>query len=284
MKLKVLLLVIAILCLSVFVVACGEDDTTTAGETPDGTTTAATTTKETTKKTTKVTSCKCTTTVATTTIVPAELIAKLPAKLPDNSTYDIHTRIGLDAEADYLSISGNYQNLKFTADGAIHGNGLSMEVNPADSAPRVQAFIDLLDPFMPEGVKGIMWHVDFSAAAPVDGKPMCTSTTINVNNYRANHGGTGTAKGYYYKDGAWVETTNVNACRMEIPNNFKGWVYIPLSEYWKSGSSDASGDLFDASTKLGLSNVIISNIRLYTDGYEMVAGKPIIFDEVLYVK
>ena len=284
MKLKTLLLVLAILCVSLFVVACGDEDTTTAGETPDGTTTAATTTKETTKKTTKVTSDRRTTTVATTTIVPAELIAKLPAKLPDNSTYDIHTRIGLDAEADYLSISGNYQNLKFTADGAIFGNGLSMEVNPQDQYPRVQAFIDLLDPFAPEGVKGIMWYVDFSAAVPVSSTPMCTSTTINVNNYRANHGGAGTAKGYYYKDGAWIETTNVNACRMEIPDNFKGWVYVPLSEYWKGGSSDASGDLFDGTTKLGLSNVIVTNIRLYTDGYEMVAGKPIIFDEVLYVK
>ena len=53
MKLKTLLLVVAILCVSLFVVACGEDETTTAGENPDGTTAAATTTKETTKKTTK---------------------------------------------------------------------------------------------------------------------------------------------------------------------------------------------------------------------------------------
>ena len=284
MKLKTLLLVLAILCVSLFVVACGDEDTTTTtAETPENTTAAATTTKETTTKATTTKKTTVTTTTVTTTLDP-NYKNLLPAKLPDGSTFDIHTRIGLDSADDYVNISGNYQNLKFTTDGAIYGNGLSMEVNPADSAPRVQAFIDLLDPFTPEGVKGIMWHVDFSAAAPVADKPMCTSTTINVNNYRANHGGAGTAKGYYFKDGAWVETTNVNACRMEIPANFKGWVYIPLSEYWKSGSTDSAGDLYDAGTKLGLGNVFVQNIRLYTDGYEMVAGKPIIFDEVLYLK
>ena len=276
MKLKTLLFVVAILCVSLFVVACGEDETTTA-EQGDNTTTAATT-KATTKKTTKERTTVATTTTVTTTLDP-NYKNILPAKLPDNSTYDIHTRIGLDAEADIMAISGNYANGKFTTTGAIYGGAWSMELDTVKNS-RMEAYVDLLDPFTPEGVKGIMWYVDFSAVAPAEGKEMCTSTTINTNAYRskldANVAGSGI--GYYYKDGAWVETQAINACRMQIPSQFKGWVYVPITSY------NGAADLFDAGTKLGLGNVFVQNIRLYTDHYVFEAGKPIIFDEIIYVK
>ena len=279
MKLKTLLLIVAILCVSLFVVACNGEETTAANDDPQGgdvTTTAkaVTTTKKatTTKKTTV------TTTTVTTTLDP-NYKTKLPAKLPDGSTFDIHTRVGLDSIDDYVAVNGNFTDMAFTETGAIYGKAISMKVDPAKNS-RIEAYVDILDPFTPEGVKGIMWYVDFSAAVPVEGKAMCTSTTINTNTYRSKvvDGVEGSGKGYYYKDGAWVETQAINACRMEIPSQFKGWVYVPITSY------NGAGDLFDAATKTGLGNVFVQNIRLYTDHYDYATSGAVIFDEVVYVK
>ena len=295
MKLKTLLLVVAILCVSLFVVACGEDETTTAGENPDGTT-AATTTKATTKKTTRETTTKVTTTTVTTTLDP-NYKNLLPAKLPDNSTFDIHTRVGLDAEADYLAFSGvKYANLEWPTSGGVYGGcikfGCSQTAGTNGTPNRAEGTLELLDPFTIEGVKGIMFYVDASAltangaggSQPVPAGQVAFSVVMGNNAYRSNKNGVGTAKGYYYKDGVWTETSNANACRMAVPDKFKGFIYVPLGEFWKGGKTDASGELYDANG-IGLGNVIVDQLKLYTEGYDYAAaGAAVIFDEVLFVK
>ena len=290
MKLKTLLLVVAILCVSLFVVACGDDVETTAGGEGEGTTAAATTTKATTKKTTAEKTTKATTTTVTTTLDP-NYKNIIPAKLPDGSTYDIHTRLGLDAEADYVSFDGQkYANLEWATTGGAYGGclkfGCHQTVN--NGGPnRAEGTLVLLDPFMPEGVKGILLYVDASGltangAGSVPAGQVAFSITIGTNTYRSNKGGNNTAKGYYYKDGAWVETTNVNACRMAVPNGFKGWMYVSITEYWKS-NVDSAGDLYDANG-IGLENVIVDRFNLYTEGYDYTTAGAIIFDEILFVK
>ena len=287
MKLKTLLLIVAILCVSLFVVACNGEETTAANDDPQGgdvTTTAkaVTTTKKatTTKKTTV------TTTTVTTTLDP-NYKTKLPAKLPDGSTFDIHTRIGLDAEADYVKFASSESKIAgitWITSGGVYGGALKFACNMTlnnGAGNRAEGNLELLDPFLPEGIKGVMWYVDFSG---VDADPakngMCTSVTINGNTYRskldANVADSG--KGWYYKDGAWVETQAVNACRMEIPAQFKGWLYVPITSY------NGAGDLYDAATKTGLGNVFVQNMNLYTDHYVYSDSKFIIYDEIVFVK
>ena len=282
MKLKTLLLVVAILCVSLFVVACGGDDTTAANEDPTVTTTAAeTTVATTTKATTTKKTTTATTTVAATTI-PTDLIAKLPSKLPDNSTFEIGVRVGFESENDFLTVNGNFANSEFTATNALYGNAFKFSsiTSREGSARRGEAYIDHLDPFTPEGIKGLMWYIDFSDVTrnPDGSHGLCTSITFNTNSYRSNLGGAGAAKGYYYKDGAWVETKNVNACRMEVPDGFKGFVYVPLTSY------GGAGDLYDATTGIGLGNVFAQNFRVYTDGYTYTDDHFVLIDELLYVK
>ena len=101
MKLKTLLLVVAILCVSLFVVACGDDVETTAGGEGEATTTEATTTVATTTKATTTKKTTTATTTAAATGIPSELTSLLPTKLPDNTTPDILHRISFDTEDDY---------------------------------------------------------------------------------------------------------------------------------------------------------------------------------------
>ena len=279
MKLKTLLMVVAMLCVSLFVVACGGGDDTTATpgtQAPGATTTKAQTT--TTKKTTKTTTTQVTTTTVTTTLSP-DFFTKIPAKLPNNETYEIGFRMGLESEDDFVSVTGNYDNGKFTTTGAIFGNAWSFECSAAKiaagSAQRMESYMDLLDPFDVEGVKGVLWYVDFSnVTMNTAGAGNATSTTFNDNKWRSNKEG---AIGYYLKDGEWVQTANVTSCRMSIPSGFAGWVYVPITSY------TGEGELYDGTTGKGLSNYI-TRVRLYTDGYVYETGKTIIFDEVLYVK
>ena len=108
--------------------------------------------------------------------------------------------------------------------------------------------------------------------------PLCASVTLNGNDYRANMADHGSV-GYYYKDGAWVETKNVNACRMEVPAGFCGWIYVPATSYCDSNKNpvvDANGKFND---------IAVENMRCYTDGYVYTdaAENYIIFDEIIYV-
>ena len=285
MKLKTLLMVVAMLCVSLFVVACGGGDDTTATpgtQAPGATTTKAQTT--TTKKTTKTTTSKVTTTTVTTTLSP-DFFTKIPAKLPNNETYEIHTRYGLDAENDYLSFTGEkYTNLQWINNG-IYGNAISFACSmTADKGNpnRAEGTLNLMDPLQMQGVKGVLWYVDFSKLSknPAQtnvGDGVCTSVTLEGNTYRSNLGGNGTSTGYYLKDGEWVQTTNVNACRMNVPDKFAGWLYVPLSSY------GGAGDLYDATTGIG-NEKFITKFNLYTDGYTYTDQASVVFDEIIFVK
>ena len=108
--------------------------------------------------------------------------------------------------------------------------------------------------------------------------------TINGNSFRSNKNGLRTAEGWYFKDGAWIKTTNVHACRMDVPDKFAGWIYVPISQYWASGKTDSAGTLYDASTGLGMTGVWVSSMCLYTEGYILTDQESITFDEILFVK
>ena len=291
MKLKTLLLVVAILCVSLFVVACGDDVETTAGGEGEATTTEATTTVATTTKATTTKKTTTATTTAAATGIPTELTSLLPTKLPDNTTPDILHRISFDTEDDFLAANANATNKEFTATGAIYGKAFrfSSIMSREGTARRGEAYMDLLDPFSTEGIKGLLWYIDFSDVEvnPAVTTGLCTSVTFNTNGYRSKFvdGVEGSGIGYYYKDGVWTETkANVNACRMPVPEKFKGWIYVPITSYTKGGSSTASGDLFDASTKVGLANVFVTNFRVYTDGYTYSDDHYVLVDELLYLK
>ena len=288
MKLKTLLLVVALLCVSLFVVACGGgDDTTEAPGTdaPGATTTEATTTK-------KVTSNRCTTTKKTTTTTAAttlspDFFAKLPAKLPNNQSYEVAYRFGMESDEEFLSSSGNYGTHSFTTEGAVFGNAIKYNslMTASGSARRNELYMDVLDSFEPTGLRGVMWYIDFTGVSGIEGK-LCSTVCLNKNGFRsaALAGVEKSGIGYYLKDGEWVQTAPVNGDRMGVPVGFKGWMYVPITSYLVSNKSDASGVLFDPDTGLGISGQYITGFRVYSDGYEYGDDAFVLADEVLFLK
>jgi hypothetical protein len=107
---------------------------------------------------------------------------------------------------------------------------------------------------------------------------MCASVTLNGNNNRSNGpaNSAGSAVAYYFDGNAWVQTTNVTSCRLEIPNNFAGWIYVPSSSFFDKVSGTALGDTFG--------DIFLTSMRCYTDGYVYSAENYIIFDEIVFVK
>ena len=125
-----------------------------------------------------------------------------------------------------------------------------------------------------KGVRGVLFYVDFSRVEANSGAGPVASVTLNGNDYRSNYG---SKVGYYYQGGSWNQTSAVNACRMQLPVGFAGWVYVPLTSYTGAGA------LYDAETGIGL-DVTVTNMNLYTDGYVYSATNSITFDEILFVK
>ena len=208
----------------------------------------------------------------------------MPATLPDGSAFEIACRtMCFDrGEEDYM-IEGNSKGSATYVDdlnGAIFGKAIKLNAIDDGGTKRTEIQVVPFEDVITLGCKGILFYVDFSNVIPT-GEPdkMCTSVTINTNEMRAQgpEKATGSGIGYYYLDGTWVQTTNINACRMQIPDNFAGWVYIPATSYYdvKNGKpleGDTFGDLF------------VLNMRCYTDGYTYSADNYIIFDEITFVK
>ena len=288
MKLKTLFAVLALLCISLFAVACGGgDDTTTAdpGTQAPGTTTAATTTK---KTTTKKTSNRCTTTTVTTTLAP-DFLSKLPASLPEGKTYEVGLRFGMESDEEFMASAGNYGVHSFTTEGAVYGNAIKFnsKMSASGSARRGELYMTPAESFSTEGLRGVLFYIDFSDVEvnTGDAAGICASVSMNVNGFRAKAvaGVEGSGVGYYLQNGEWVTTQSVKQCRMALPEGFKGWVYIPLTSYTVNGSADASGELFDPTTGIGLMKWI-TNFRVYTDGYVYTDDHYVLVDEVLFVK
>ena len=212
------------------------------------------------------------------------LKALMPVMLPDLSSYEIVSRaMSFDAGADEYVVAGNSQgSTTFISEieGAVFGQAVKMAaINDAGSNRAEIEVTPLLDMDI-STAKGVMFYVDFSNVTPNPEKPMCTSVTINTNKYRAkgpnNGNGDGSAVGYYYMAGTWFQTSNVNACRMEIPANFAGWIYIPSTSYYGSDEAAGLGETFG--------DIFVMNMRCYTDGYTYSADNYIIFDEIVFVK
>ena len=216
----------------------------------------------------------------------AALLALMPATLPDGSAYELACRAMCfdNGETDYYIEGNSAGSAKFVdvTEGAIYGKAIKMAAKADEKDNRAEIQVLPYGDVKAEGARGIMFYVDFSNVLPHSDatKKMCASVTMNTNDYRAKgpNGGNGdsSAIAYYYLAGSWVQTTNINACRQEIPENFAGWVYIPASTYYdgvnKTGIGETFGDIF------------VTNMRFYTDGYTYSADNYIIFDEIVFVK
>ena len=216
----------------------------------------------------------------------AALKAVMPVSLPDFSTYEIVSRaMSFDAGADEYVVGGNSKgSAQFVteAEGAAFGQALKLAAINDKGDNRTEVEVTPLADMDISTAKGVMFYVDFSNVLPHadETKKMCTSVTINTNKYRAkgpnNGNGDGSAIGYYYMAGTWHQTTNINACRMEIPANFVGWLYIPSSTFYGADEGAALGETFG--------DIFVMNMRCYTDGYTYSADNYIIFDEIVFIK
>lgn len=199
----------------------------------------------------------------------------MPATLPEGVEYEVATKVGFESADEFKKIStGNNSTYEFSTDRAVNGNAITLI---GDAKGRAETYINI-DPILVEGVKGIMFHVDFSSTVGTknaDGSSKTVATiTLAHNNFRSN---AYEKKGYYLVDGTteWVETTGSD--RMSVPTGFKGWIYIPITSY--SGKQI----IWDPATGVASDNFATTGFRLYTDGYEF-AGAKITFDELTYVK
>ncbi|NLW73854.1 MAG: hypothetical protein GX057_03025 [Clostridiales bacterium] len=306
-----LLVIVMLLAVS----ACnngGSEDTTTSA--PETTTDASGTTKapETTKAQSSDTTTKPpegTTTPETTapsvqygeneygTLPDSELVAYkvlLPAQLPDGSPIENFVRpmcldetFDSDGVGEHYMISGNSSpQAKFVTiqEGALYGTALNISAYGQSVDKRAEVEVMPLDPVSPVGAKGVLFWVDFSntdiQTDTSKAYKYCASVTFNKNDFRANKDNNGSI-GYYYQNGKWVETKNINACRMELPDQFMGWVYIPATSYIRTSDKSSIADDEGRFTDFAL----ITNMRLYTDGYVYTDSpdKYIIFDEILFV-
>ena len=208
----------------------------------------------------------------------------MPDKLPDGAAFEIVSRtMCFDRGAEEYFIEGNSAGgVTFvgTENGAIYGQAVRIVAQADAGGKRAEIQVSPFEDVITDGCKGILFYVDFSnvvPAADVETK-MCASVTINVNDIRAqgpeNTKGSGT--GYYYTGSEWVKTTNITACRMEIPLNFQGWMYIPASSFYDKKAGAGVGEVFG--------DIFVNNMRCYTDGYTYSADNYIIFDEITFVK
>ncbi len=212
----------------------------------------------------------------------AAIKAVMPVSLPDFSSYEIVTRLmSFDRGADDYVIQGNSQgSAQYVgeADGAVYGQAIKLAAINDKGNNRTEIEIVPLEDVVIADAKGVMFYVDFSNVQPADGKQMCASVTINTNDYRSNgpENKAGSGIAYYYMAGTWVQTTNITSCRMEIPTNYVGWIYVPATSFWDKANAAPLGETFG--------DIFVMNMRCYTDGYTYSADNYIIFDEIVFIK
>ena len=296
--------------------SCGDKnpsgtDTTTAAQTPSGTTAgpddSTATPADTTEAPADTTAAPVVTTAEVTTEAEdefdfelneygtleadqkAKLIEKLPALLPDGTPIEDFVRpyclddvLDKDGFLTHYYTEGNSGatvQIVTAEQGAIYGTGYRFAAY-GKTAGGDRGEITAISYYEanPKGAKGVIFYVDFSHVEANPEKKLCASVTFNNNTYRSNKADNGSV-GYYYQDGLWVETKNVTACRMEIPANFVGWIYVPATSYVDSDKNpiaDEQGKFMD---------ITVNNMRCYTDGYVYGSDDTtyIIFDEIIYV-
>lgn len=209
----------------------------------------------------------------------------MPQSLPDGSNFDILTRMMCcDIESDYVIKGNSAGSTSFVgeADGAVYGKAIRFAGKADSKESRGEITIQPATVRDVAGSKGILFYVDASNLIPAEGKEMCVSVTINTNTIRSQgpDKATGSAVAWYYSDGIWTQTTNINACRLQIPQNFKGWLYVPATTFTQT----TDGEFWDPATGCFNDNFFIDNMRCYTDGYTYSADSYIIFDEITFIK
>ena len=208
----------------------------------------------------------------------------MPQKLPDNSDFSILTRMMCGDNAEDYQVGGNSKgSLKYVdeTEGAVYGKAFRFAGKADEKDSRGEIQINPQNVNMVTGARGILFYVDFSHIKPAEGKKMCASVTINVNSIRSkgSDGQNGSAIAWYYQDGTWTQTTNINACRLEIPDNFKGWIYVPATSF-----TQTDGEYWDTATERFNDKFFVENMRCYTDGYTYDADSYVIFDEITFIK
>ena len=229
----------------------------------------------------------------------AEYKLLLPAVLPgDIAEYTVDRAMCFDLADEEYTIEGNSGSKASwitVEEGAIWGKAVKFPAAGKNENNRGEITVNAFTGTNLRGAKGVLFYVDMSHATLKDGQHMCASVTVNNNKYRSTHGKAETAEAYYYDGTNWIQTTNKDnlnadgttlgeACRLALPDLFKGWVYVPATSYWLTDSKDADGFYAEAAFADGVFNDIeVLNIRCYTDGYVFSYDSYIIFDEVLYI-
>lgn len=306
MKMKHIIALMLCLVMVLSMAACGGNNTpaettkdsstpteapeqSTAG-TPDQTTEGAEQTTEAPEQTTEEQTTEAEETTASiefgdlSSVEQSALLAAMPATLPDGSSYEIACRtMSFDRGQDDYMITGNSAAGVTFVDvqgGAIFGQAIKMNaVDNNNPAKRAEIEVTPFGDIKIEGTRGIMFYVDFSnVQLGAETGKMCASVTINTNDIRSNgpENKAGSAVGYYYDGATWVQTTNITSCRMQIPDNFAGWLYVPSSSYYSKPDGAAFGETFP--------DVLALTMRCYTDGYTYSATEYIIFDEITFIK
>ena len=128
------------------------------------------------------------------------------------------------------------------------------------------------------GARGIMFYVDLSGVTPKDDSAsLCASVSLNNLYSRGDKREEENAVAWYYANGEWLETTNINDYRYQLPVNFQGWVYIPASSF--IGTEDSSAVYENGK----FTDLEISSVGCYADGYKYSADDIVIFDEISLV-
>lgn len=213
----------------------------------------------------------------------AALKAVMPVSLPDYSPYEIVTRVMcFDRGADDYYIEGNSAGgVQYVdeANGAVFGQAIKMNAISDKGDGRAEIQILPYGDMDISTAKGVMFYVDFSnVQLGAESGKMCASVTLNTNDYRSNgpENTKGSGIAYYYQAGSWVQTSNITSCRMQIPDNYIGWIYVPASSFYGKNEASALGETFG--------DILVMNMRCYTDGYTYSADNYIIFDEIVFVK
>lgn len=245
MKIKTLLALALVLVMAIFVVACGEDETTTEGTNPEGTvatTTKATTTKATTTKKTTVT-----TTIATT--AKREIKFEIPAKLPDGKAYDA-TLIFDGTEADSKVGSTQKEN----------GTGATYDIFTLADGNKVFAYHIKKDwmeanvefaPYRFAGTEtGVLFYADISASKANELACVGPRLRIDTQWYQVGSHSNSIERqpesthnyGYVLPDGTaeWIKAENYSNCRLATGSQFKGWIYVPFTQLSQNGGNAQS--------------------------------------------
>lgn len=222
--------------------------------------------------------------------------ALLPVVLPDNTAdYTFNRVMCLDQGLDNYIVEGNSgPRTEFVGvdGGAIYGEAAKLPAYGQSIDKRAEITLKTFNEITIAGAKGVMFYVDFSHVTVVEEGKLCASVTINTNDYRSTRGANETSTAYYWDGFNWIETHNINACRMLLPTGFCGWVYVPATSYWYNKGDKVDGVYPNcAADEKGLftdeipTDILSFNMRCYTDGYQYTdaADQYIIFDEILFI-